>query len=264
MWNDSRPRELTRHVLNWRNLCGLGTSCCEMIRQVVKWINKMLPSYWLNFLRRKFTEITMKFVGIKFTYGNSPPEMKINYRSKSFPRLAIQRSQIAILYRDIWYMCLNIYNLFLTYIPSIFSVLVQCTQVKKIVMLVMLLWVYIHTGQAWKICLTRWESNLIEPRSSVDRALGWSGHCIDRALGLSPPQRLLKNMKFEGIEIALEGIWCNINESDNNDTKPDFSITLLHARISHNNNSNVPVSYYSRPNTLPITPVSLDSYSCVT
>jgi hypothetical protein len=27
-------------------------------------------------------------------------------------------------------------------------------------MLVMLLWVYIHTGQAWKICLTRWESNL--------------------------------------------------------------------------------------------------------
>jgi hypothetical protein len=24
---------------------------------------------------------------------------------------------------------------------------------------------------------------------------------------LSPPQRLLKNMKFEGIEIALEGIW---------------------------------------------------------
>ena len=24
---------------------------------------------------------------------------------------------------------------------------------------------------------------------------------------LSPPQRLLKNMKYEGIEIALEGIW---------------------------------------------------------
>jgi hypothetical protein len=35
----------------------------------------------------------------------------------------------------------------------IFSVLVQCTQVNM--MLVMLLWdwVYIHTGQAWKICL---------------------------------------------------------------------------------------------------------------
>jgi hypothetical protein len=85
----------------------------------------------------------MKFVGIKFTYGNSPPEMKINYRSKSFPRLAIQRSQKAILYRDISQafvcillgknisprrshykdMCLKIYNLFLTYIPSIFSVL---------------------------------------------------------------------------------------------------------------------------------------------
>jgi hypothetical protein len=43
----------------------------------------------------------MKFVGINFTYGNSPPEMKINYRSKSFPRLEIQHSQIAILYRDI-------------------------------------------------------------------------------------------------------------------------------------------------------------------
>jgi hypothetical protein len=29
---------------------------------------------------------------------------------------------------------------------------------------------------------------------------------------LSPPQRLLfKNMKFEGIEIALEGIWCEDN-----------------------------------------------------
>ena len=27
------------------------------------------------------------------------------------------------------------------------------------------------------------------------------------ALTLSPPQRLLKNMKFEGIEIALESIW---------------------------------------------------------
>jgi hypothetical protein len=27
---------------------------------------------------------------------------------------------------------------------------------------------------------------------------------------LSPPQRLLKNMKFEGIEIALEGIWYEI------------------------------------------------------
>jgi hypothetical protein len=26
-------------------------------------------------------------------------------------------------------------------------------------------------------------------------------------LYLSPPQRLLKNMKFEGIEIALEDIW---------------------------------------------------------
>jgi hypothetical protein len=31
-----------------------------------------------------------------------------------------------------------------------FSVLVLCTQVN---MFVMLLWVYIHTGQAWKICL---------------------------------------------------------------------------------------------------------------
>jgi hypothetical protein len=28
---------------------------------------------------------------------------------------------------------------------------------------------------------------------------------------LSPPQRLLKNMKFEGIEIALEGIWYEDN-----------------------------------------------------
>jgi hypothetical protein len=33
-----------------------------------------------------------------------------------------------------------------------FSMLVYCTQVNM--MLVMLLWVYIHTGQAWKICLT--------------------------------------------------------------------------------------------------------------
>jgi hypothetical protein len=33
----------------------------------------------------------------------------------------------------------------------IFSVLVLCTQVN--VMFVMLLWVYIHTGQGWKICL---------------------------------------------------------------------------------------------------------------
>jgi hypothetical protein len=30
-------------------------------------------------------------------------------------------------------------------------------------------------------------------------------------LPLSPPQRLLKNMKFEGIEIALEGIWYEEN-----------------------------------------------------
>jgi hypothetical protein len=28
---------------------------------------------------------------------------------------------------------------------------------------------------------------------------------------LSPPQRLLKDMKFEGIEIALEGIWYEDN-----------------------------------------------------
>jgi hypothetical protein len=34
----------------------------------------------------------------------------------------------------------------------IFAVLVLCTQVNK--MLVILLWVYIHTGQAWKICLS--------------------------------------------------------------------------------------------------------------
>ena len=32
-----------------------------------------------------------------------------------------------------------------------FSVLVLCTQVNM--MFVMLLWVYIHTGKAWKICL---------------------------------------------------------------------------------------------------------------
>jgi hypothetical protein len=31
---------------------------------------------------------------------------------------------------------------------------------KRDIMLVMLLWVYIHTGQAWKICLTTVE---IEP-----------------------------------------------------------------------------------------------------
>ena len=33
-------------------------------------------------------------------------------------------------------------------------------------------------------------------------------HDLHRKVGqsLSPPQRLLKNMKFEGIEIALEGI----------------------------------------------------------
>ena len=57
----------------------------------------------------------MKFVGIKFTYGNSPPEMKINYRSKSFPRLAIQRSQIAILYRDISqaFVCILLEKIFL-------------------------------------------------------------------------------------------------------------------------------------------------------
>jgi hypothetical protein len=30
-------------------------------------------------------------------------------------------------------------------------------------------------------------------------------------LSLSPPQRLLKNMKFKGIEIALEGIWYEDN-----------------------------------------------------
>ena len=39
-----------------------------------------------------------------------------------------------------------------------FSVLVYCTQVNM--MLVMLLWVYIHTGQAWKICLTTVGINL--------------------------------------------------------------------------------------------------------
>ena len=57
----------------------------------------------------------MKFVGIKFTYGNSPPEMKINYRSKSFPRLAIQRSQKAILYRDISqaFVCILLEKIFL-------------------------------------------------------------------------------------------------------------------------------------------------------
>jgi hypothetical protein len=30
-------------------------------------------------------------------------------------------------------------------------------------------------------------------------------------LPVSPSQRLLKNMKFEGIEIALEGIWYEDN-----------------------------------------------------
>jgi hypothetical protein len=40
---------------------------------------------------------------------------------------------------------------------------------------------------------------------------------------LSPPQRLLKNMKFEGIEIALEGIWYEDNRA------PIFS-GCLHTR----------------------------------
>ena len=37
-------------------------------------------------------------------------------------------------------------------------------------------------------------------------------YCIV-SLMLSPPQRLLKNMKFEGIEIALEGIWYEDNSN---------------------------------------------------
>jgi hypothetical protein len=42
----------------------------------------------------------------------------------------------------------------------IFSVLVLCTQVNKMFGDVTLTVVYIHTGQAWKIRLPRWESNL--------------------------------------------------------------------------------------------------------
>jgi hypothetical protein len=42
-----------------------------------------------------------------------------------------------------------------------------------------------------------------------------AGKCILKAPKtasyLSSPQRLLKNMKFEGIEIALEGIWYEDN-----------------------------------------------------
>jgi hypothetical protein len=75
MWNDSTKCEMIQLNVKW--FAGVHVNRHDMF-----WtdINKMLPSYWLNFLRRKFTEITMKFVGIKFTYGNSPPEMKINYR----------------------------------------------------------------------------------------------------------------------------------------------------------------------------------------
>jgi hypothetical protein len=55
-----------------------------------------------------------------------------------------------------------------------FSVLVWCTQVNM--MLVMLLWVYIHTGQAWKICLT---TVGIEPTTFGILALGYFIiHCI--------------------------------------------------------------------------------------
>jgi hypothetical protein len=47
----------------------------------------------------------------------------------------------------------------------IFSVLVLCTQVNM--MFVMLLWVYIHTGQAWKICLAT-----VGIRASIPKVVG--------------------------------------------------------------------------------------------
>ena len=57
----------------------------------------------------------------------------------------------------------------------------------------------------------------------------------------------LSNMNFYGAEDTPfhgNACMCNIRESDNSDNKPDFSITLLHTRLSHNNQSNVPVSHY--------------------
>jgi hypothetical protein len=60
----------------------------------------------------------------------------------------------------------------------IFSVLVLCTQVN---MFVMLLWVYIHTGQAWKICLatvgiepTSW----FPPWPGIFLKLAWCGYTL--------------------------------------------------------------------------------------
>jgi hypothetical protein len=50
------------------------------------------------------------------------------------------------------------------------------------------------------------------------------GQKVDAGIILSPPQRLLKNMKFEGIEIALEGIWY-----EDNRCAPIFS-GCLHTR----------------------------------
>jgi hypothetical protein len=59
--------------------------------------------------------------------------------------IARQRNTKTAMYRN---NCMEYKHLYL----SVFSLLVLCTQVN---MFVMLLWMYIHTGQAWKICLAK-------------------------------------------------------------------------------------------------------------
>jgi hypothetical protein len=63
-------------------------------------------------------------------------------------------TQVNMIFVMLLWVCIHTgqaWKICLATVVMIFSVLVLCTQVNMI--FVLLLWVCIHTGQAWKICL---------------------------------------------------------------------------------------------------------------
>ena len=95
MWNNSTKRGMICVHVNWHDIFWNDVICADLARLVLMWFIKLWSEStrcfrlidWTSFeenhieITRKSKEITMKFVGIKFTYGNFPPEMEINYRS---------------------------------------------------------------------------------------------------------------------------------------------------------------------------------------
>jgi hypothetical protein len=76
-------------------------------------------------------------------FSNPNPNWSCNLHTGRSTELARTR-QVSALTTRLPKICLKINEIYF------FSVLVLCTQVNM--MFVMLLWVYIHTGRAWKIC----------------------------------------------------------------------------------------------------------------